>query len=86
MNIDKVKYFQYVVNVEEKWVLDRFKELLDNVNLHYVCTYNPISQYWKVFIDVNGEDIEKDIESVIKLFVEANRYIKGSEFYERSRL
>ena len=84
MNIDEIKYFQYVVRTEKEVVLERFKELLDNANLHYVCTYNPISQYWDVFITVNGEDIEKYIESIIKLFDEANRYIKGSEFYERS--
>ena len=85
MNIDEIKYFQYNVRIEKEVVLERFKELLDNANLHYVYTYNPISQYWDVFITVNGKDIEKYSESIIKLFDEANRYIKGSEFYERSR-
>ena len=85
MNIDAIKYFQYEVRIEEEVVLERFKKLLDHVNLHYVYIYNPISKYWEVFIDVNEEDLEKDIESIIKLFDEANKYIKGSEFYERSR-
>lgn len=85
MNKNAIKYFQYDVRVEEEVVLERFKKLLDYVNLHYVCIYNPISQYWDVLIDVEEEDLKKDVESIIKLFEEANRYIKGSEFYERSR-
>ena len=84
MNIDTIKYFQYEVRIEEEVVLERFKKILDHVNLHYVCIYNPISQYWKVFIDVKEEDLEKNVESIITLFDEANIYIKGSEFYERS--
>ena len=85
MNKDAVKYFQFEVRVYEELVLERFKEFLNNVNLHYVYTYNPINQYWKVFIDVEGEIMKKAVDSVIKLFVETERYIKGSEFYERSR-
>ena len=85
MNKDAVKYFQLDIMIEEEVVLERFKEFLNDVNLHYVYTYNPIRQFWNVFIDVDSEIMKKSVESVIKLFVEAERYIKGSEFYERSR-
>lgn len=85
MNVNDIKYFQYEVRIDEEVVLERFKEFLKNVNLHYVYTYNPISQYWKVFIDVEGEIMKKAVESAIKLFVETERYIKGDRLYERSR-
>ena len=83
MNKDNVKYFQIIVEIEEKCVLERFKIFLNNANLSYVHTYNPINQRWKVFIDVEGEDMKKAVESVIKTFVETERYIRGDEFYER---
>ena len=83
MNKDNVKLFQIEVRIDEEFVLNRFKEFLDNVNLHYVYTYNPISQYWKVFIDVEGEIMKKAVDSVIKLFEETERYVRGDKLYER---
>ena len=77
MDKDYIKYFQIVVRVDEKLILDRFKEFLNDANLHCVYTYNPISQYWEVFIDVEGEIMKKVVESAIKLFVKTERYIKG---------
>ena len=83
MNKDNVKYFQIIVEIEEKCVLERFKIFLNNANLSYVHTYNPINQRWKVFIDVEGEDMKKAVESVIKLFIETESYMKDGELYER---
>ena len=77
MNKNDIKYFQYEIRIEEEVVLERFKEFLNNVNLRYVYVYNPISQDWKVFIDVEGEIMKKAVESAIKLFVEVERNIKG---------
>lgn len=83
MEKDDIRYFQIIVEIEEKCVLDRFKIFLNNANLSYVHTYNPIKQSWKVFIDVEGEDMKKVVYSVIKKFVETERYNRGDEFYER---
>ena len=85
MNRDATKYFQYAITIEEEVVFERFKEFLNDVNLHYVYTYNPICRYWKVFIDVEGKIMKKAVESAIKLFVGIERYIKEGEFYDRSR-
>lgn len=85
MEKDVVKFFQIIVEIEEKCVLERFKIFLKNANLSYVHTYSPITQRWKVFIDVEGEAMKKVVYSVINTFVENERYIKGDELYERSR-
>lgn len=84
MEKDAVKYFQIIVEIEEKYVLERFKIFLNNANLSYVHTYSPIKQSWKVFIDVECEAMKKVVDSVIKTFVENERYIQGDELYERS--
>lgn len=83
MEKDDIRYFQIIVEIEEKCVLDRFKIFLNNANLSYVHTYNPIKQSWKVFIDVEGEAMKKVVYSVIKKFVETERCNRGDEFYER---
>lgn len=83
MEKDVVKYFQIDVRIDEKVAFDRFKEFLNNANLYYTFTYNPIGQFWKVFIDVEGEAMKKVVYSVIKTFVENERYIRGDGLYER---
>ena len=83
MNKNDIKYFQIVVRVDEKLILDRFKEFLKDANLHYVYTYNAICQYWEVFIDCEGEDMKKTVESTVKIFVERERYTNGDKLYER---
>lgn len=85
MEKNAIKYFQIIVEIEEKCMLERFKIFLNNANLSYVHTYSPIKQSWKVFIDVEGEAMKKVVDSVIKTFVENERYIRGDELYERSR-
>ena len=84
MEKDSVKIFQIIVEIEEKCVLERFKIFLNNANLSCVHTYNPIIQRWKVFIDVEGEDMKKFVYSAINEFVENEKYNRGDEFYERS--
>ena len=84
MKNDNVKYFQIIVDIEEKCVLDRFKIFLNNANLSYVHTYNPIMQSWKVFIDVEGEYMKNVVNSLIKTFIENERCARGDELYERS--
>ena len=84
MDKDAVKYFQIKVRIDEELVFNRFKEFLNSVNLSHVCTYNPIGQFWDVFIDVEGEDMKKFVYSAINEFVENERYIRGDELYERS--
>lgn len=85
MKKDAVKYFQIIVEIEEKCVLERFKIFLNNANLSYVHTYSPIKQSWKVFIDVEGEAMKKVVYSAINTFVETEICNRGDEFYERSR-
>ena len=41
-----------------------------------------VIKYFQFEVRIEEEVV---LESIIKLFDEANRYIKGSEFYERSR-
>ena len=83
MQKDTVKYFQIKVRFDEELVFNKFKEFLNNVNLHYVYTYNPIGQFWDVFIDAEGEVMKKAVYNAIELFVETERYVKGDKLYER---
>ena len=85
MEKDVTKYFQIKVRFDEELVFDKFKEFLNNANLHYVYTYSPIGQFWNVFIDAEGEIMKKAVYSAIELFVEAERYVKRDELYERMR-
>lgn len=84
MEKDDVKYFQIKVRIDEELVLNRFKEFLNSVNLSYACAYNPIGQFWDVFIGAIGEDRKKFVYSAINEFVETERCIRGDELYERS--
>ena len=84
MNKDDGKYYQIKVRIGEEAVLERFKEFLNDVTLSYTCIYIPIWQSWNVFINVEGEDMKKAVESVIKLFIETESYMKVGELYERS--
>ena len=83
MEKDDLKYFQIDVRIYEKEVFDRFKEFLNNANLYYTYTYNPIGQFWKVFINVEGIAMKKVVYSVIETFIENERYIRGDGLYER---
>lgn len=83
MHENNIKYFQIVIRVDEKLILNRFKEFLNDANLHYVYTYNPRGLYWQVFIDCEGEDMKKIVESKVKLFIETERYANGDKLYER---
>ena len=83
MKKDAIKIFQINVRIYEEFVLSRFKEFLNSVNLHYTCIYNPIGQLWDVFINVEGEDMKKVAYSAIKLFFENEKYNRGGELYER---
>lgn len=83
MEKDDVRYFQIIVRIEEKCVLDRFKIFLNNANLSCVHIYNPKGQFWDVFINVEGKAMKKFVYSVIKEFVETERCNRGDEFYER---
>lgn len=84
MKKDAVKIFQINVRIDEEFVLDRFKEFLNSVNLSYAYTYSPIGQHWDVFINVEGEDMKKVAYNEILMFFENERYIRGDELYERS--
>ena len=83
MEKDAVKIFQINVRIYEELVLNRFKEFLNSVDLSYVNIYNPIGEFWNVFINVEGEGMKKVAYSAIKMFFENERYIRGDEFYER---
>lgn len=78
-----VKYFQIKVRIDEELVFNRFKKFLKSANLSYSCTYNPIGQFWDVFIGAEGEDMLKFVYSAINEFVETERCIRGDELYER---
>lgn len=83
MEKDVVKYFQINARFYEELVFNKFKEFLNSVNLHYVSIYNAMGQFWDVFINVEGEVMKKAVYIAIELFVEAERYAKGDELYER---
>ena len=83
MEKDVIKIFQINVRIYEEFVLNRFKEFLNDVTLSYTCIYSPIGQFWDVFINVEGEGMRKVTYSAIKMFFENERYIRGDELYER---
>lgn len=83
MEKDTNKYYQIKVVIYEEPILDRIKIFLEDANLSYSCTYNPIGQFWNVFIDAVSEAMRKVVYSAIKLFVATERYISGGKLYER---
>lgn len=82
MNKDVNKYYQIKVVIYEEPILDRIKIFLEDADLSYVYTYNPLGQFWNVFIDAEGEAMKKVVYSAIKLFVATERYIRGDVLYE----
>ena len=83
--VDQDNSFHCETTIYNELVFERFKKFLEDVNLSYHYKYNPVAEFWNVFVTGYGNVMQQAVKSAIALFIDIEKYFKENEKNERSR-